>query len=75
MNITPHSRLKLRVIPNSSRTELKEGNGQFKLYLQAQPEKNKANKALIKFFKDELNLRVEIKSGLKSREKVVEILK
>ncbi len=66
--------LHLKVIPHSGRTELKEENGRLKLYLKAAPEKNKANLELIKFFKKELGLVVEIKSGATSREKVLRIL-
>ena len=65
--------LKIKVVPNSSRTELKEINNQLKLYLQAVPEKGKANKEVIKFFKKEYNLKVEIKSGSKSRDKVLRL--
>ena len=61
--------IKIKVIPNSSRNELKEG----RLYLKAVPEKGKANKEVIKFFKKK-GLRVEIKSGEKSREKVLRII-
>ena len=60
----------LRVTPNASRTELKEENGKFRLYLQAVPEKGKANAAVIKFFKKELGIKVEIKSGERSRDKI-----
>jgi uncharacterized protein len=66
--------LRVKVIPNASRTELKEVNGELKLYLQAVPEKGKANQAVIKFFKKEYNLKVEIKSGSKSRNKVLKII-
>ncbi len=67
--------LHLKVIPSSGRTELKEENGRLKLYLKAPPEKNKANLELIKFFKKELRLVVEIKSGATSREKVLRIVR
>ena len=67
--------LHLKVIPNSSRNELKEENGQLKLYLHAVPEKDQANKELIKFFKKELGLKVLLKSGARSREKLLEIKK
>jgi len=66
--------LKIKVIPNSKQTELKEENNQLKLYLHAVPDKNKANLELIKFFKKEFGLRVQIHSGMKSREKVLRIL-
>ncbi|MBT4804683.1 DUF167 domain-containing protein [Candidatus Woesearchaeota archaeon] len=65
--------LRIKVIPNASRTELKEINGGLKLYLQAVPEKGKANQAVIKFFKKEYHLKVEIKSGSKSRDKVLRL--
>jgi len=64
----------LRVTPNASRTELKEEEGKLKLYLQAVPEKGKANAAVIKFFKKEFSIKVEIKSGSKSRDKVLRVL-
>lgn len=67
------SLLKIKVIPNSSRNELVEADGGLKLYLKAAPEKGKANKEVIKFFKKELGLRAEIKSGEKSREKVLRV--
>ena len=66
--------LKIKVIPHSSRTELKEENNTLKLYLKAVPEKDKANKELIKFFKREFKLKVEIISGLQSRGKVLRIV-
>ena len=73
------SQLKIRVIPKSSRCLLRgeipeeRGEGQLKLYLTAAPEKDKANKAVIKFFKDEYGLKVKIKLGIHSREKILEI--
>ncbi len=66
--------LSLHVTPHSSRNELVEENGGLKLYLHAPPEKDKANKELLKFFKKELGLRVEIISGMKCREKVVRVI-
>ncbi len=66
--------LQIKVIPNSSKNELIEEEHGLKLYLNAVPDKNKANLALIKYFKKELGLVVEIKSGLKSREKVLRII-
>ena len=73
-NYIKNNLLKIKVIPNASRTELKEINNQLKFYLQAVPEKGKANQAIIKFFKKEYNLKVEIKSGSKSREKVLTVI-
>ncbi len=73
-NCIKNNLMKIKVVPNSSRNELKEVDGGLKLYLKAVPEKGKANKAVIKFFKKEFNLKVEIKSGEKSREKLLEII-
>ncbi len=67
--------LHLKVIPSSGRAELKRENDRLKLYLKAPPEKNKANLELIKFFKKEYHLVVEIKSGATSREKVLRIVR
>ena len=64
------NKIKIRVIPNSKKTELKDD----KLYLKSPPEKNKANKELIKFFKKKLNMKVEIIQGKKSRDKTLKIL-
>ncbi|MDP3698446.1 MAG: DUF167 domain-containing protein [Nanoarchaeota archaeon] len=69
-----NGRLKIKVIPQSGRTELKEENGKLKLYLKSAPEKGKANIELIKYFKKEYKLSVRIKSGETSRQKVLEVL-
>ena len=62
--------MKIKVIPNAKEDKLVGDT----LYLKAVPEKDKANKALIKFFKKNLHLNVRIKSGEKSRNKVIEII-
>jgi len=66
--------LSLKVIPNSKVEKLIEENNQLRVYLKAPPDKNKANKALIKFFKENYNFSVQIKSGEKSRNKVLRII-
>ena len=73
-NFVHNGVIQLHVIPHSSRTELIEEEGKLKLYLQAVPDKNKANLELIKFFKKEFKLKVEIKSGMKSRDKILRII-
>lgn len=65
--------LRVKVVPNSKREELVEADGGLKLYLKAVPEKGKANNEVIKFFKKEFGLKVEIKSGEKSRKKVLRV--
>ena len=69
-----NGRIKIKVIPQSGRTELIEENGKLKLYLKAAPEKNKANTELIKYFKKEFKISVRIKAGETSKEKVLEII-
>ena len=72
--LSKNNLFKLRVVPNSSRTELVEDDGKLKLYLQAVPDKNKANRELIKYFKKVYKLNVEIKFGLRSRDKTLIII-
>lgn len=67
-------KLKIKVIPHSGRTEVKEEEGKLKLYLKAAPEKGKANAELIKFFKKEHKISVRIKSGETRRDKLLELL-
>ena len=67
-------KFRVKVIPNSSKLELIEEENGLKLYLQAVPDKNKANQELIKFFKKKYGLKVEIVSGMRSREKVLRVL-
>lgn len=71
----PNNFLKIKAIPNSQTTKLVEKDNHLILYLKSPPEKDKANLELIKFFKKEFGLRVEIKSGKRSRNKVIEIRK
>jgi len=73
-NYINNNLLKIRVTPNANTTKLIEENNQLKLYLKSVPEKDKANQELIKFFKKQYNLKVIIKSGTKSRNKVLEVL-
>ena len=67
--------LKIKVIPNSKKTELLEKEDALRLYLKAVPEKGKANSELVKFFKKKFGLKVEIVKGEKSREKVLKIIR
>lgn len=76
MDLTKHIKnnlLAVKVIPNASQNRLIEEHNALKLYFKAVPEKDKANKELIKFFKDEFKLKVQLKAGAKSREKILQI--
>ncbi len=71
---------KLRVIikPNSKRTEIlgyDEEKQALRIAIKEPAMNNKANTALIKFISKEIKKKVAIKSGLKSKEKVIEICK
>lgn len=66
--------IRIKVIPNSSRTHLIIEDNKVKVYLKSVPDKNKANQELIKYLKKEYGLKAEIKSGLRSRDKVLKII-
>lgn len=68
------NQITLKVVPGASRTELVMENEQLKLFLKNQPEKGKANLALVKYFKKEFKLNVEVVKGKTCRNKVLRIL-
>ena len=67
----------IKVIPNSSRTEIVEETGNYlKIKLKAAPVKGKANTELVEFLAKKYKVaksRVEIIKGLTSKEKLVRI--
>ncbi len=68
--------LKIIVRPNAPTTKVKEYDKErqaLKVDIAAPPDKDKANKEVIKFFSKLLKKKVSIKSGSKSREKLLEI--
>ncbi len=65
----------LHVVPSSGRQELViDKNGKLRLFLKSQPEHNKANLELIKFFKKEYKVTVEIVQGKRAHRKVLHLL-
>lgn len=64
----------VKAIPHAKQPKIIEENGHLKIYLTSIPDKDKANMELIKLFKKEFNLKVRIKSGMKRREKVLEVV-
>jgi len=68
------TKFNLRVVPRSNRNELKEQDGKFKLYIKAVPEKGRANREIVRFFKKKCNLKVEIVSGEKSKDKILRVI-
>ena len=66
--------LKILVKPNSPKTEIVEydvAKLALKVNVHARPEDNAANIEIIKFFTKLLKKKVRIKSGLKSKEKIL----
>lgn len=62
--------------PNSSKNEIIRFDSERQAYIvniKAKPENNKANIEIIKFLSKELKRKVRISSGMKSREKFIEI--
>lgn len=68
------NKLKILVKPNSKKSEIlsyDKNKKALKIAIAAPADKDKANKELIKFLSKKLKKKVEIKSGLKSREKTI----
>ena len=68
---------KVIIKPNSSKNEIvgfDDNKKSYKISIKEKAEDNKANKGLIKFLSKVIGKKVRIKSGLKSREKIIEII-
>ena len=77
MDLHPYlsnNKLRVRVVPRAVKNKIVAENNILKVYLTASPEDGKANKELIAFFKKEFHLHLCIKSGAKSREKVLQVM-
>ncbi|MBF0570281.1 MAG: DUF167 domain-containing protein [Candidatus Omnitrophica bacterium] len=71
-------KLQVKVIPGAKKNLWKEDGDIIKIYLTAPPVEGRANEALIDFLADHYKVRrseIEIVKGLKSRHKVVNILR
>jgi uncharacterized protein (TIGR00251 family) len=68
--------IKVIVKPNSDNAEIKfdEKENTYYVSLKSPPDKNKANKELVKLLSKYFKKRVLIKTGLKSKIKYIEIL-
>ena len=72
-----NNHLKIIVKPNSPKTEVigfDENKKALRIRVHAKPEDGEANAEIIKFFSKQLKKKVFIKSGFKSKEKLLEIL-
>ena len=65
--------IKIKVKPHSGKQEIIKNRGEYVVCLKSIPEDGKANIELVKLLKKHFNKPVKIKSGLTSRNKIVEI--
>lgn len=69
--------LNIKTIPNAKKNKIIEEDGVIKIYITAQPEKGKANKALIKFLAKYYNIpksSIKINKGETNTLKQIEII-
>ena len=69
--------LKVKVKPGAKENSVEKWDNKaqaLEIKLKAAPEKGKANIELLKFLKKELGIKARIKSGMTSREKILEII-
>jgi uncharacterized protein (TIGR00251 family) len=64
--------LNIKVKPNSKKNEINLKDEVYEVRIKAPPEDNKANLELIKFLSKKFNTRIRIKSGLTSKNKVIQ---
>jgi len=65
--------IQVKVIPGSGKLEIIKKQDGYLVYLKEKAENNKANIELLKLMKKYFNREVKIKSGLKSRNKILEV--
>jgi len=67
-------RINVKVKPSSGKQEvIEEGENKFTVFLKSAPESGKANAELVKLLHKYFKAGVKIKSGLKSKKKIVEV--
>lgn len=64
----------IRAKPKSSKSEIIIEENQIIVYLKSIPDENKANDELVKLFKKQLKLKVELIGGFKSKNKRIKII-
>jgi uncharacterized protein (TIGR00251 family) len=65
--------IEAKVITNAKKDNIQMENGKLKIRIGEQPLKGKANKAIEKLIKQEIGFTVQIISGTKDRNKVLQI--
>jgi len=71
-----NNKLKIIVSPNSPKNEIVRWDNEknaLRVNINAEPEKGKANREVVKFFSKLLKRKVIISSGLRSKEKTISI--
>lgn len=63
----------VKVKPSSGKQEITREGDSYLVYLKSPPENNKANVELLKLLQTYFKAKVRIKSGLTSRNKIIEI--
>jgi len=68
-------KIKVKLHPNSSQEKIKEieKDKEYEVWIKEKPIDNKANEKLIKILNKHFKTKVSIKSGLTSRNKVIEV--
>ena len=66
--------IKVKVYPNSNENSISYIDGIYKVRVTKPADKNKANKELIRFLTKHFKKKARIKTGLKSRDKVIELI-
>ena len=64
----------VRLHPGSSREEIKKTSKGYEVWIKEKPLEGKANVALVKLFKKHLKMNIKIIKGLKSRNKIIEVI-
>ena len=67
-------KIKVKVYPGSSQEKvLRSDDGNFEVWIKDKPLEGRANEELIKIMKKYFGKRVELKSGIRGRNKILEI--
>lgn len=67
-------KIKIKLHPNSSQEKIQKiGNSNYEIWIKEKPLENKANIGLMKLLKRHFKKEVKIKSGLTSKNKIVEV--
>jgi len=68
--------IKIKIYPKSNEQKvIKVSDSGYKVYVKSEADKNKANVELCKLLQRYFKRQVRIKSGLTSRNKIIEVLK